>query len=256
MIAFPNAKINLGLRVLDRRPDGFHTIETIFYPVELCDILEIVPSKTSQTTFEMTGIPIPGSKEGNLCLKTFYYLSSIIYLPPVNIHLHKVIPPGSGLGGGSSDAAFTIRMLNDIFTLGLTIEEMRDHARTLGSDCAFFIENQPVFAFGKGDQFGPVTLDLKGYRIEIITPDIHVNTAEAYRMIDELPGRTETRPSLKEIVAKPVGEWSSLLVNDFELPVFLQYPELSKIKQDLYDRGAIYAAMSGSGSAVFGIFRC
>jgi 4-diphosphocytidyl-2-C-methyl-D-erythritol kinase len=256
MIAFPNAKINLGLRVLDRRADGYHNIETIFHPVEdLCDILEIVPSNNGTTSFELTGLYVPGNKEDNLCLKTFYLLSSIFYLPPVNIHLHKAIPTGSGLGGGSSDAAFTIKMLNDLFNLEMTDDLMMDFARKLGSDCAFFIENKPVFAIGKGDQFGPVTLDLNDYRIEVITPDIHVNTAEAYRMIDEFPGRTEKRPSLKEIVEKPVGEWKSFLVNDFEVPVFLKHPELAKLKQDLYARGAIYASMSGSGSAVFGIFK-
>jgi 4-diphosphocytidyl-2-C-methyl-D-erythritol kinase len=254
MITFPNAKINLGLKVLEKRTDGFHNIETIFYPVGLSDILEIIPSKDGVLTFEPTGLRVPGDKNDNLCVKAFHLLSSILHLPPVKIHLHKVIPTGSGLGGGSSDGAFAIKMLNDLFLLGLSDDQMMDYARNLGSDCAFFILNRPVFAFNKGDHFEPLELDLSGYRIEVVTPGIHVSTAEAYSMID-LRAESWTHESpLKEIIRKPVVEWEKNLINDFEKPVFNKYPELKRIKQDLYEKGALYASMSGSGSSFYGIF--
>ena len=255
MITFPNAKINLGLNIIRKRADGYHEIATLLYPVCLSDILEIVPSENERTTIEITGIPIPGEKENNLCFKAFHLLSSILHLPPVTIHLHKVIPTGSGLGGGSSDGAFTIKMLTDLFHLGMTNEKMIGFARQLGADCAFFIKNKPLFAFDKGDHFEPVDIDLSGFRIEIVTPGIHVNTAEAYALADLQPESGEPKIPVKEIIIRPINEWKNLLVNDFEKAIFLKHPELEKIKQDFYDRGAIYASMSGSGSAVYGIFR-
>jgi 4-diphosphocytidyl-2-C-methyl-D-erythritol kinase len=254
MITFPNAKINLGLKVLEKRTDGFHNIETIFYPVGLSDVLEIVPSKDGIFSFKTTGLPIPGDKEKNLCCRAFHLLSSIFHIPPVKIHLHKVIPIGAGLGGGSSDGAFSIKMLNDLFLLGLSDDQMMDYARNLGSDCGFFILNRPVFAFNKGDHFEPLELDLSGYRIEVVTPDIHVSTAEAYSMIDLHAGSWTHGSPLKEIIRKPVVEWKKNLINDFEKPVFKKYPELERIKQDLYNRGALYVSMTGSGSSIFGIF--
>jgi len=254
MIAFPNAKINLGLKVLHKRPDGFHNIETIFYPVGLSDILEIIPTKDGVLSFAATGLRIPGDPKENLCLKAFHLLSSDLHLPPVKIHLHKVIPIGAGLGGGSSDGAFTIKLLNDIFSLGLSDDQMMDYARNLGSDCAFFILNKPAFAFGKGDRFEFIDLDLSGYRIGIETPEIHINTVEAYAMIRPKSEPSEFFPILKKIISQPVKEWKDLLVNDFEHPVFNKYPELEKIKQDFYERGALYASLSGSGSSIFGIF--
>jgi 4-diphosphocytidyl-2-C-methyl-D-erythritol kinase len=254
MIAFPNAKINLGLRVLEKRTDGFHNIETIFYPVGLSDVLDIVPSNDGIFSFESTGLPIPGEKEDNLCLSAFHLLSSLFQLPPVKIHLHKVIPIGAGLGGGSSDGAYTIRLLNNLFLLGLSDDQMMDYARDLGSDCAFFILNRPLFAFNKGDHFEPLELDLSGYRIEVVTPDVQVITSQAYAMIDHRAESWRNDSPLKEIICKPIVEWKKILVNDFEKPVFNKYPELERIKQDLYDQGAIYASMTGSGSAIFGIF--
>lgn len=254
MIVFPNAKINLGLNILSKRPDCFHNIETIFYPVELSDVLEIIPSQNGFTSFESTGFNIPGEKKNNLCLKAFHLLSSIFHLPPVMIHLHKVIPTGAGLGGGSSDCAFTIRLLNEMFLLGLSNDQMMKHARNLGSDVAFFILDKPAFASEKGDQFEPLELDLSGYRIEVVTPEIYINTADAYKMIDFQTEPQRLFSSLKEIIYKPVGKWKNLLTNDFELPVFTKYPELEKIKQDLYNRGALYVSMSGSGSSIYGIF--
>ena len=254
MITFPNAKINLGLRILQKRPDGFHNIETIFYPVELSDVLEIIPAKDGELSFASTGLFIPGDPEQNLCLNAFHLLSSHFHLTPVKIHLHKAIPIGAGLGGGSSDGASTIKLLNDLFKIGLTEDQMMDHARNLGSDCAFFIRNKPVFAFEKGDRFEFLDLDLSTYRIELVTPAIHVNTREAYAMADKNLEPGDSGIELKEIIRLPIEEWKNLLFNDFEKPVFRKYPELQKIKQDLYDRGALYASLSGSGSSLYGIF--
>jgi 4-diphosphocytidyl-2-C-methyl-D-erythritol kinase len=254
MIDFPNAKINLGLKVLEKRTDGFHNIESIFYPVGLSDVLEIVPSKNEIFSFKTTGLSIPGETQSNLCFKAYHLLSSIFHLPPVSIHLHKVIPIGAGLGGGSSDGAYTIKLLNKLFLLGLSDDLMMDYARNLGSDCAFFILNKPVFAYDKGDLFELLELDLSAYRIEVITPDIHISTAEAYSMIDLRSEPSAHNFPLKEIIRKPVVEWKKNLMNDFEKPVFSRYPELKKIKQDLYNRGAWYVSLTGSGSALYGLF--
>jgi 4-diphosphocytidyl-2-C-methyl-D-erythritol kinase len=254
MIAFPNAKINLGLKVLHKRSDGFHNIETIFYPVGLSDVLEIIPAKDGVLSFTATGLRIPGDPKENLCLKAFHLLSSIFHLPPVKIHLHKVIPIGAGLGGGSSDGAFTIKLLNDLFLLELSDDQTMDHARTLGSDCAFFIVNKPAFAFDKGDQFEFLDMDLSEYRIEIETPEIHINTGEAYALIKLISEPSDSFTPLKEIISQPIEVWKNLLVNDFEQPVFKKYPELEKIKQDFFERGALYTSMSGSGSSIYGIF--
>ena len=262
MIAFPNAKINLGLNVLEKRTDGFHNIETIFYPVGLSDVLEIIPAIDGIFSFTSTGLPIPGDIQNNLCLKAYHLLFSIFHLPPVSIHLHKVIPMGAGLGGGSSDGAFTIKLLNDLFLLGLSNDQMLNYARNLGSDCAFFILNKPVFAFDKGDQFETFDLDLTGYRIEIMTPDVYISTAEAYSMMGrnyDIPshksgGVVSVNSPIKEIIRKPIEEWKYLLINDFELAVFNHFPEIEKVKKKFYADGAIYASMSGSGAAVYGIF--
>ena len=261
MIAFPNAKINLGLNVLEQRTDGYHNIETVFYPIELADVLEIIPAGDGIFSFTSTGLSIPGETENNLCLKAFHHLSSlpdrqvgIFHLPPIKIHLHKVIPPGAGLGGGSSDGAYTIKLLNSLFLLGLSNDQMMDYARKLGSDCAFFIENKPVFAYEKGDRFKPVDIDLSSYRIEIVFPEMHINTAEAYSLIDLRKKTKGILSPLVEIISKPVTEWKNQLKNDFEEPVIKKYPELGRIKQDLYNRGALYVSMSGSGSSFYGIF--
>lgn len=254
MIAFPNAKINLGLRIQGKRPDGFHNIETVFYPVDLSDVLEIVPAKDGIFSFSVSGIDIPGENTENLCIIAFHLLSSIFHLPPVKIRLHKAIPIGAGLGGGSSDGAFTIKLLNEIFSLGLSEGQMMDHARKLGSDCAFFIRNKPAFAFDRGDQFEFLDLDLSKYHIEVTNPDTHISTGEAYAIVQ--PGATSGNADLhlKEIVMQPVVRWKDLLINDFEMPVFARYPHLRTIKQDFYNRGAVYASMSGSGSSIYGIF--
>jgi len=255
MIAFPNAKINLGLRILEKRPDGFHNIETVIYPVALFDVLEIVPSDNNEMLFSFTGLVIPGEISNNLCIKAFHLLSSVFHLPPVKIHLHKVIPTGAGLGGGSSDGAFTIKLLNDIFSLGLSENEMMDVARKLGSDCAFFIKNKPQFAYGRGDQFICSDIDLSRFTIKIVTPGIHISTAEAYRMIDNNKSSGTKTKHVMEIIKMPVSEWNGLLINDFEEAVFESNPEIERAKNDYYREGALYASMTGSGSSVYGIFK-
>jgi len=324
MILFPNAKINLGLHVINKRSDGFHNIETVFYPIALCDALEIVPARDGRFGFTSSGLPIPGDPASNLCLKACNLLLPEILkhchcerseaagfqirdlperseaagfqirdlpersetagfqirdlpersetagfqirdLPerseaasiavdtwkqPLKIHLHKVIPMGSGLGGGSSDGTFTLLLLNDLLNLSLPKNKLIDFARKLGSDCAFFIQNSPVFATGRGDSFMPIQVDLSGYTLLLVIPNVHVSTSEAYSLVN--PSRHENR--IREIIAQPVSSWKENLINDFEAPVTGKYPVIGEIKRKLYDSGALYAAMSGSGSAVFGIF--
>ncbi len=251
MICFPNCKINLGLSITEKRPDGFHNIETVFYPVKLCDALEMFVSTDQKTDFIINGLDIPGSTNENLCLKAFNILRKHFDIPEVKFHLIKKIPMGAGLGGGSADAAFTIKMLNDLFSLKMPDGLMMKYAKILGSDCAFFIKNKAVFAFGKGDEFENVDLDISDYQIAIIKPEIHISTFEAYSKIIS----SQKNISVKEIIKMPVSDWKNNLFNDFEKPVFKMYPVIGEIKNKLYDLGAEYASMSGSGSAVFGLFR-
>jgi len=250
MISFPNCKINLGLSVHEKRNDGFHNIETVFYPVMLTDMLELLKTDKNDTEIELLGCAIDGKKEDNLCLKAFNLIKKKYDLGPVKIVLSKKIPHGAGLGGGSADAAFTLKMLSDFFQLNISVEELQLLSSELGSDCSFFIKNQPVFAYGKGEKFKSICVNLKGYEIVIIKSKISVNTAEAYKMIKPL----KREMSIIDVVENfDITQWKHLLINDFEKPVFLKYPELEKIKQKLYEHGAIYSAMSGSGSAIFGI---
>lgn len=248
MIAFPNAKINIGLNITRRRADGYHDLETVFYPVKINDALEII--RADEMSFTASGLGIPGRAEDNLCLKGYDLLRQDFDLPPVSIHLHKHIPIGAGLGGGSSDAAFFIQLVNKEFSLGLDAEKMRSYARQLGADCAFFIEGKPVYAFGKGDEFEPVDLDLSGYSIVLVMPPAHVSTAEAYRGVKPRPSEA----SLKEVIKLPVAEWRHRIKNDFEDHIFKSHPVIRGVKADLYQAGALYACMSGSGASVFGIF--
>lgn len=248
MIDFPNAKINIGLNVLAKRPDGFHDLETVFYPIKLADILEINIAK--EFSFTQTGLLIEGSPNQNLVVKAYNILAKEFELDPVNIHLHKIIPFGAGLGGGSSDAAFTIKMLNSMFNLGLSIPEMEAYAAKLGSDCPFFIANKPIFAEGRGEIFSKTSVDLAGFHLVLVNPEIHVSTAEAYAGI--IPNIPELR--LTDITNYSISDWQSVLKNDFELAVFQNHPEIKSIKDKLIQMGAVYASMSGSGSTVFGIF--
>lgn len=250
MITFPNAKINLGLNIVERRPDGYHNIETVFYPIPLTDALEIVPATGNETTLTCHGRPVDCPPEKNLVMRAYHMMESIYNLPPVDIHLYKHIPDGAGLGGGSSDAAHMLTMLNDMFQIGLSNEELAETASKLGADCPFFVYNHPMMATGIGDVFTPIDLSLQGYTLLLVKPAVSVPTAEAYsRVIPKLPDR-----HVDELVTLAPKEWQKLLVNDFEASVMALHPELAAIKQTLIDSGAIYAAMSGSGSSIFGIF--
>lgn len=253
MITFPNAKINLGLNIVEKRPDGYHNLETIFYPINLQDALEVTRRENNdkEYTLHISGAPLEGEPEDNLVVKAYKLLKKDYPgLLPVDIHMYKHIPAGAGLGGGSSDAACMIKLLNDKFSLGLSTERMEEYAVKLGADCAFFIRNKPVFATGIGNLFEPVELSLKGYHIILIKPDIFVSTRDAFAEIKPV------RPavSLKEIVKQPMETWKHSMKNDFEDSVFKKFPEIAAIKDELYDLGAVYAAMSGSGSSVYGIF--
>lgn len=253
MIIFPNAKVNLGLHVIEKRADGFHNLESIFYPVGWEDILEVLHDTTKQTgiTFSSSGISIPGNANDNLCVKAYHLISKDYPMPAVKVHLHKIIPIGAGLGGGSSDAAFFIKALNELFELNLAWGELHHYAKQLGSDCSFFITNKPSLAEGKGDQLESIAISLTGKFIVIVYPEINVNTADAYK------GITPVKPKIaleKLIVETPFEQWKDVLVNDFEKTVFEKFPAIKLLKEKMYAAGAVYAAMSGSGSAVYGIF--
>ena len=246
MLLFPNAKINLGLHVVRKRSDGYHDIETLFYPVpDLCDVLEIVPADAFGMHVYNTRI------EGeNLCEKAWRLLHGRFGIPSVEMHLYKKIPMGAGLGGGSSDAAFTLRGLDALFGLRLPQDELAGFAAQLGSDCAFFIYNRPMLARGRGEILTPLRFSLEGHRVEIFPQNVFVSTREAYAGI--IP--REPALHIESIVKRPVAEWKDLLVNDFEATVFARHPELAAARQRLYDSGALYAAMTGSGSALYAIY--
>ena len=248
MVIFPNAKINIGLNVTGRRADGYHNLETVFYPVKINDVLEIV--EADKLSFESSGLEIPGRIEDNLCLKAYHLLQKEHELPPIKIHLHKHIPIGAGLGGGSSDAVYFIKLLNQNFDLRLSTERMQRYARMLGADCAFFVENKPTFAFEKGDEFESVKLDLSKYKIVLVMPPAQVSTSEAYRGVKPVDVKT----SLIELIDMPVGEWKKHIKNDFEESVFRNHVIIRGVKAALYEAGALFASMSGSGASVFGIF--
>lgn len=254
MIVYPNAKINLGLSVVRKREDGFHDIETLFVPVfELTDILEIVPSEKLQ--MHQYGISFDGNPMDNLCVRAYEALARDFEIPPVEIYLHKNIPVGAGLGGGSSDAAHTLVVLNDMFGLGLTKPALAEYAAKLGSDCPFFVYNEPMFATGRGEILEKCNNVVTNYRIEVVTPDIFVSTKEAYTGVTprEKLNDSSLLP-LAEVLKMPVERWKDCLVNDFEKSVFAVHPEIAAVKEAMYDRGAVYASMSGSGSSVFGVF--
>ena len=251
MIVYPHSKINLGLHIIRKRADEFHELETLFYPLDLCDALEIIPATDGKTEFTSTGIHIPGDGAENLCVKAWKLMQSDYALPNVKIHLHKMIPVGAGLGGGSSDAAFSLRALNDLFSLKLPEEKLQQYAQQMGSDCSFFLGNSPAYATGRGEIMESYPISLKGYSLVLVKPNIHVSTADAYAGI--APKQPEKQ--LKEILRLPPEKWKDILVNDFEKTIFNKFPEIGEIKSRMYDSGAVYACMSGSGSSVFGIFR-
>ncbi len=254
MIVYPNAKINIGLNVVEKRPDGYHNLETVFYPIGLQDILEIQELDTDVPDcgyrLKLTGSLLDGSPEDNLVVRAFKLLKREFDLPPVSIGLYKHIPTGAGLGGGSADAAFTVKTLNDRFKLGLTTQQMEDYCAQLGADCPFFIQNKPVFATGIGNVFHPIELNLKYKQLVLVKPDVFVSTKDAYAKVNV----RHPEKQLPELLSQPIETWKDTVVNDFETSVFSKYPEIAAIKDKLYDMGAIYASMSGSGSSVFGIF--
>ena len=251
MVSFPNCKINLGLHILQKRADGFHDLETVFYPIPLQDALEVVhhTADDREVVFTASGIAIDG--DSNSCIKAYQLLKKEFDLPPVKMHLHKTIPIGAGLGGGSADGAFTLLLLNKKFHLELSEAQLVQYAALLGSDCPFFIKNKPCFATGRGELLQELTVDLSACHMVVVNPQIHINTGWAFSQITPYADR----PSLATLIHQPVEQWKDVLINDFEAPIFEQYPEIGAIKETLYKAGAVYAAMSGSGSSVFGLFK-
>jgi 4-diphosphocytidyl-2-C-methyl-D-erythritol kinase len=252
MIAFPHCKINLGLHITRKRPDGYHDLETIFYPLALRDALEAIRSESGKDVhFNSTGLPIAGDTSQNLCIKAYRLLQKDFPdLPGIDMHLHKQIPMGAGLGGGSADGAFALQLLDRLFQLGLTEEQLAVYALQLGSDCPFFMHKTPCFGSGRGEVLEPIAIDLSAYVFLIVAPGIHVSTAEAFAAI------TPQQPavSLKEIISLPPAAWKGKLLNDFEAPVIEKHPVIGQVKEALYDAGAVYASMTGSGSCLYGLF--
>lgn len=250
MILFANAKINLGLHITGKRPDGYHNLETVLFPIPFYDVIEFNPA--DKFSLDLYGEKIPGAVEENLILNTYRLLQNRFSLPGIEVHLLKNIPPGSGLGGGSSDAAHLLSGLNQYFDLGMNQGQLRQLAENLGSDCPFFIGNTPMYATGKGEILEPVNIDLTGYFLVLVVPEIRIVTEKAYSLLKE---PVSHRFHLREIIEKPLEEWSGLLINDFENVIFSKHPELKEIKNDLMKNGARYAALTGSGSAIFGIYK-
>jgi 4-diphosphocytidyl-2-C-methyl-D-erythritol kinase len=260
MLLFPHAKINLGLYILQKREDGYHELETIFYPVKhLRDILEVVinpdPNPETDLIFTTSGLTIEGSNDQNLCIKAYRLLKKHFPdLPAIRMHLHKHIPMGAGLGGGSSDGAFTLRLLNQKFNLQLTDDQLIKYALQLGSDCPFFIYEQPCIGKGRGELLTPIDFSLEDYQIIIVHPGIHVSTAEAFKKLNRTKDYQDQRKDISDILQQPIDQWRNRLINDFQETVCLLHPEISFIIKQLYEQGALYASLSGSGSAVYGIF--
>ncbi len=249
MLFFTNCKINIGLNITEKRLDGFHNLETVFYPLKLQDAVEFIETD-EQTTVQTSGIKLDVSAEDNICHKVYRLMSKHYDIPQLKIHVHKAVPVGAGLGGGSANAAGLIKQINNEYNLGISIDKMEELAAEIGSDCPFFIRNKAVFAIGRGEIFEQLSLDLSKYYIYLIKPDIYVSTASAFAGIK--PRQVEI--SVKELINNPLNEWKYFIFNDFETNIFKQYPVLAEIKQDLYKIGAIYASMSGSGSTIYGIF--
>lgn len=251
MLYFPNAKINIGLNITSKREDGFHNLTTLFYPLQLCDGLEIVENNKDQTTLTTSGIVIDGDPLNNLVYKAYELIKKKYTIPSLDLHLHKKIPFGAGLGGGSADASFVLKGLNELFDLKIEEDELLSMAAKLGSDCPFFIINTPAYATGRGEILTPTPLDLSGYRLVLVNPNILVPTPEAFKYIK--PKQPDT--PLLEALKLPVEKWDGVVVNDFEVSVFKQYPVIARLKEDLYKLGASYVSMSGSGSSVFALFK-
>lgn len=252
MIVFPNCKINLGLNIVNKRNDGYHDLETIFFPIQINDILEILPSTNADITFTQSGLTVEGALGNNICIKAYHLLrNNFPTLPSIQMHLHKIIPMGAGLGGGSADGTFALQLLNDLFNLNIHEDKLMQYSLQLGSDCPFFIHNKPCFASSRGEVIELIDLDLSNYKIIVINPGIHISTTWAFSNI------TPTLPnnSIREIIKQPIENWKNQLVNDFEAPAINEFPIVGNIKDQLYEQGAVYASMTGSGSTLFGIFK-
>lgn len=247
MIVYPNAKINIGLNIVRKREDGYHDLETVMYPIPLYDELEI--NEAEELSLEVEGIKLEDDGKENIVVRAYRMMAEEYAIKPVKIRLVKNIPSGAGLGGGSADAAFMLKALNELYSLGINNDKLRKMASTLGADCALFIENKPMMCKGIGDQMEPVALQLKGYKLILIKPDVNISTADAYRGCKPLQWSTP----LEESIKKPICEWKENIKNDFETQVFALYEELAKIKMELYANGAEFALMSGSGSTIYGI---
>ncbi len=255
MVSFPNCKINLGLRILRKRTDGYHDLETVFLPLAIHDILEVIPhpdGSSASTTIQLSGQSIPGEPQTNLVVKAWQLLKNDYpHLPAVQFHLHKTLPPGAGLGAGSADAAFALQMLNERFQLAIAPDQLAAYGLQLGSDVPFFLFNKPVYATGRGEQLVPINIELSSYTVLLIHPRIHVSTAQAFaQLTPAIPATT-----LPSLLSQSADTWQHTVINDFEMPVFTQHPAIARIKARLYEAGAVYASMSGSGSSVFGLFR-
>ncbi|MBL7717239.1 MAG: 4-(cytidine 5'-diphospho)-2-C-methyl-D-erythritol kinase [Flavipsychrobacter sp.] len=249
MLCFPNCKINLGLYITEKRTDGYHNLETVFFPVPVRDALEVVPAKEAR--LQLSGKAVAGNEQDNLVWKAYELLrQSYPQIPALDIYLHKAIPMGAGMGGGSADGAFMLQLINDYSKLGLSKPQLAEYALLLGSDCPFFIYNTPQFAQGRGERMEPLNIDLSAYSIQLICPRVHVSTGKAFSMLTPKPASFDLR-SLSDL---PVSQWKNNISNDFEAPIFKEYPALADVKQQLYAQGAIYASMSGSGSTIYGIF--
>lgn len=255
MVSFPNCKINLGLNIINKRPDGYHDLETVFYPIAIKDVLEIVTDQelpaSGNVNYTASGIPVIGDIQNNLCVKAYQLLKKDFpELPPIKMHLHKEIPMGAGLGGGSADGAFALSLLNQKYQLQLTQEQLIQYAIHLGSDCPFFIINKPCLGKGRGEILSEIEVNLRNYQFLIVNPGIHISTAWAFSQIKP----AQQLYPIEDTILIPIGQWKGMLINDFEKPVVQQYPEIGEIIHELYANGAIYAALSGSGSTVFGIY--
>lgn len=250
MTLFPNCKINLGLNIVEKRTDGYHNIETIFYPIPLCDELIIEMAQTD--TLDMEGIPVECDMEKNLVYKVLTLLRAQGYhIPPTYMRLKKNIPNGAGLGGGSSDAAFAMKGVNTLYNLGLSDQQMEKYLSGLGADCPVFVQNKPVYATGIGNIFSDIHISLAGLHLVLVKPNEHIPTKDAYASVH--PAYPEIR--LKDIIQRPIETWKELMGNDFEQSIFPKHPLIEQTKEQLYEMGAVYASMSGSGSSVYGLFR-
>ena len=251
MVAFPPVKINLGLNIIAKRADNFHDIESVFYPVGWTDVIEVITTENQEFNLKITGLPIPGNPAKNLIFKGYQLLKNDYEIPGLSFHLHKILPMGAGLGGGSSDGAYALKLINEVAQLGISAEKLHEYALQLGSDCPFFLTEKAAFVKGRGEILEPISIDLSGWYIHIVMPPISISTAEAYSWITP----SQPQKSIREIISLPPEQWKEHLKNDFEKHAIQHHPVIGEIKNKMYDLGATYVSMSGSGAAVYGLFK-